>query len=71
MTSAVGGGGGSSKSREKEQGCVNSVRDQGVQKSEIYVIYGSPLNLRLTLDNSRSMAARSRCRNKRGGRRGP
>ena len=47
MMSALGGrGDGAPKSRQKEQGRVNSVRDKGggVKKSEIYanVLYGSP-----------------------------
>ena len=47
ITSAVGGG--SQKSRQKERGCVHSVRDkegEGVQKFENFadVIYGSPLS---------------------------
>ena len=34
MTSAVGGGGGSPKSRQKELGCVNSVCDRGERGSK-------------------------------------
>ena len=47
MTSAVGGGGRSPRSRQKERGCVNYVRDKrgGVEKSGNFadVINGSPL----------------------------
>ena len=48
ITSTVGAGWGSPKSRHKEQGCVNYVCDKGdgVKKSEHFanadVIYGSP-----------------------------
>ena len=48
MTSAVGGGRGSPKSREKEQNqliCDSDKGGEGVKKSEIFadVIYGNPL----------------------------
>ena len=36
MTSAVGGVGGSLKSRQKERGCVNSVRERGAKKNPIF-----------------------------------
>ena len=46
MMSAVGGGRGSPKSRQKERGCMNYVRDKGgrVKKSEYFadVIHGRP-----------------------------
>ena len=47
MTSAMGGGRGSPKSRRKERGCVNYVHDRGkgVKKFEHFadIIYGSTL----------------------------
>ena len=47
MTSAVGGGMGSPKSRRKEQNQLISVHDKGGEGQKIrkfgYIIYGSPL----------------------------